>query len=177
MVKYIRHRRKGFTLVELMVVVVIVGILASLAVARYRGATKKFKVAEAALWCNRIAKAIETMSTETGEYPGHTPAGYVCFWSNNEVWNLNSGRAGLVHDDDNEPFMDWNGPYMNTIPLDPWGHNYAWDSDYWLADESKWVAAVVSFGPNGIGRNHYDDDNIIVIVTAVELPEEYYTEP
>ncbi|MCD6418440.1 prepilin-type N-terminal cleavage/methylation domain-containing protein [bacterium] len=170
-----RHRNKnGFTLVELMVVVVIVGVLASLAVARYRIATQKFKIAEATLWCNRIAKAIDTMGSETGEYPGHTPAGFVCYWAHNEVWDLNSGRAGLVHDDPDNPFPEWNGPYINKVPLDPWGNKYAWDSDYYLRDERKWVAAVISFGPNGRGPNHYDDDNIIVIVTAEELPPEYY---
>lgn len=170
----VSHNRRGFTLVELMIVVVIVGILASLAVARFRLATQKVRKAQATLWCNRIAKAIETLAMETGEYPGHTPAGYVCYWPRNEVWNLNSGRAGLVKDDDDEPFPDWGGPYISRIPKDPWGNDYAWDSDYYLREESKWVAAVVSFGPNGIGPNRYDDDNIIVILTAEPLPDIYY---
>ncbi len=166
--------RKGFTLVELMVVIVIIGILSALAVQKYSSVRQKTKIAEARLWVNRIAKAVETLGAETGEWPAHCPAGYVCYWPHNECWDLNSGRAGLVCNDPDDPYPDWAGPYISRIPKDPWGNDYFCDTDYYLRDEHKWVAAVGSFGPNGRGRNHYDDDNIIVIIATEDLPDEYY---
>jgi hypothetical protein len=53
---------------------------------------------------------------------------------------------------------------MPTIPLDPWGHPYFFDTDYDI-DPSGGVtnAAVIgSFGPNGVGQNVYDSDNIYI---------------
>jgi len=155
-----------------MIVVVIIGILSALAVGRYRLVTEKARIAQANLWCNRIAKAIETMAAETGEYPGHTPAGFYCQWANNEVWDLNSGVGGIFKTDGNYP--EWNGPYMTKVPKDPWGSNYAWDSDYYVAEFGGYVAAVVSFGPNKQGKNIYDKDNIIVILAVEDLPAQYY---
>ncbi len=172
------RKRTGYTLIELMLVVTIIGVLASLSVVRYRKMTDKAKAAEATLWCNRIAKAIEMLGSETGEWPGHTPAGYVCMWPNNEISDLeNNPAAGLIRDDPRKPFINWNGPYISKIPLDPWGSKYAWDSDYWDPAIQAWVAAVVSFGPNKRGLNIYDEDNIIVILSTEELPDEYYITP
>jgi general secretion pathway protein G len=166
--------RSGFTLVELMIVVVIIGILASMATVRYMSVREKTRIAYANIWCNRIAKAIETLGAETGEWPGHTPAGYTCFWPNNEVYDLSTGPAGLIKNDSPKKFPDWQGPYIETIPKDPWGTKYAWDSDYWSASENKWLACVYSFGPNKKGVNIYDEDNICVIVSAIDLPDIYY---
>ena len=173
----LNSRKKGFTLVELMVVVVIIGVLAAMAVVRFKSARERVKIAQAKLWVNRIAKAVETLGAETGEWPGHTPAGYICYWGNNEVWDLNSPRAGIVRDDDEDPFPGWAGPYMETVPLDPWGNKYFIDTDYYPPGTHKWAAVVGSFGPNGRGRNVYDDDNIYVIISTEELPAEYYTSP
>jgi len=171
------RNRRGFTLVELMIVVVIIGVLAAMAAVRFNQARERVKIAEAKLWVNRIAKAIETMGAETGEWPNHLPAGYVCYWPHNEVWDLSTPEAGLVANDPDDPYPDWGGPYMQSVPLDPWGHKYFFDSDYYLRDQHKWVAAVGSYGPNGKGPNYYDDDNIIVIIATEDLPEEYYTNP
>jgi len=170
----LKNKRKGFTLVELMIVVVIIGVLAAMAIGRFQSARERVDIAQAKLWVNRIAKAVETLGAETGEWPAHTPAGYICYWGNNEVWDLNSGRAGIVRDDDDEPFAEWAGPYMESVPLDPWGNKYFIDTDYYPLGTHKWVAAIGSFGPNGIGRNVYDDDNIYVIISVDELPSEYY---
>ena len=168
------RERRGFTLVELMIVVVIIGILSSLAIARYKRVVDRARIAEATLWCNRIAKAIETMGAETGEWPGHTPAGFVCAWPHNEVFDFNTDtRGGMLHDDPDESYPGWAGPYLSRIPVDPWGSPYCWDSDYLSPDGHEWVAAVVSWGPNKI-KHRYDEDNIIVILSVEELPDEYY---
>jgi len=170
-----KNNRKGFTLVELMIVIVIVGILSAMAMVRYRSARERVQIAEAKLWVNRIAKAVETMGAETGEWPGHQPAGYVCYWGKNEVWDLSKPKAGLTRNDDKDPYPSWMGPYIENIPLDPWGNKYFLDTDYYLNDKHKYVAVVGSFGPNGKGKNYYDEDNIYVILSDEDLPEEFYT--
>ncbi len=59
----------GFTLIELMLVVVIIGILASLAISRYSAAVDKAKYSGPQLWLKRIYQALETFYAENGCYP------------------------------------------------------------------------------------------------------------
>ncbi len=60
---------KGFTLIELMVVVVIVGILAALSVSMYRTASDKARYAGAKIWLKRIYQALEEYYYDYGCYP------------------------------------------------------------------------------------------------------------
>jgi hypothetical protein len=48
------------------------------------------------------------------------------------------------------------------VPEDPWGNDYFLDTDY----EINGVDYIVlgSFGPNGVGQNLYDDDDVIKII-------------
>ena len=61
--------RKGFTLIELMIVVVIIGILAALAIPRFMEATKKAKVTEGKGILKQIYVAARAYYQENGEYP------------------------------------------------------------------------------------------------------------
>ena len=66
----IQKNRKGFTLIELMIVVVIIGLLAALAIPRFAKAAKKAKIAEAKLILNNIFKCDQLYYEEHGEYYG-----------------------------------------------------------------------------------------------------------
>lgn len=75
-----------------------------------------------------------------------------------EVWDLNGGSARIVANDGR--FSNWYGPYMPTVSKDPWGRDYFFDPDYHI--EGNKYSVVGSFGPNGIGPNVYDSDDIIL---------------
>lgn len=61
--------RKGFTLIEIMIVVVIVGILAALAIPRYIAAARKTKISEARIMLKNIYRAAQTYYAEWGICP------------------------------------------------------------------------------------------------------------
>jgi len=106
-----RIRKKGisgFTLIELMLVVVIIGILSALAISRYSAATEKAKYSGARLWLKRIYQALETYYAENGCYPPDVNrnvapnglvAGYLEKWPNPVQDALNS-----VYDYENQEY-------------------------------------------------------------------------
>jgi len=166
------HRKSGFTLIELMVVTVIIGVLTAIAIISYHGVRDRALASEAYLRCNAIGKSIQAMGADTGQWPGHTPIGRSCGDSetydggSNEIWNiLTDSRCGLRENDPNNPYPNWAGPYLVECPKDPWGNDYFFDADYQIDGETH--AVVGSFGPNGVGPNQYDDDDIYVVISSM----------
>ena len=101
-----RARAAGFTLLELLVVMVIIGLLAGYVAPRYFGQIGKSEVKVARAQIDALEKAIDQYRLDTGRFP-----------------TQEAGLAALVVKPDNEP--KWAGPYLRRdVPLDPWGRAY-----------------------------------------------------
>ena len=125
---------RGFTLLELLVVVVIIGLLAGFVAPRYFGQVGKSEVGMAKAQIDALEKALDQYRLDTGRYP------------DNEA-----GLKALVAKPANEP--KWSGPYLRKdIPLDPWGRPYV----YKFPGE-KGEFDLISYGkdgqPGGSGEN------------------------
>ena len=152
----------GFTLIELMIVIAVVSILAAIAIPNFISYRKKAMIAQAIAELKVIELAVQALAVDTGCWPtedGHkNPAGVLT--GSDEMEDLSVPEAGLAATDGNYP--GWDGPYLQGIPKDPWGNDYFWDPDYVIDGEDHVV--IGSYGPNGEGRNDYDDDDIYLIL-------------
>jgi general secretion pathway protein G len=101
---------RGFTLLELLVVVVIIGLLAGFVAPRYFGQVGKSEVNVAKAQIDALEKALDQYRLDTGVYP-----------------STELGLKALVERPPNEP--KWAGPYLRkAVPLDPWGRPYLYRS-------------------------------------------------
>ncbi len=107
-----KRDQRGFTLVELMLVVIIVGVLAAMVVPRLAGRTEQAKVARARSDISTIGLALDLYELDMGSYP-------------NTLDELAQREApsGV------EP-AQWNGPYLKKgVPTDPWNNQYVYSAE------------------------------------------------
>tara|TARA_B100000508_G_scaffold74920_1_gene58341 strand:- start:753 stop:1307 length:555 start_codon:yes stop_codon:yes gene_type:complete len=178
-------RRSGFTLIEILVVIAVIGILAAVTLAFLGEGRERAKNRKALSDMKNIHTAMEVMFNQTGLYP-HKQISYCPprVAGGNEV-NLNSPSTGLVATDGT--FPNWNGPYVSSV-IDPWGNPYYFDEDYWCTagadgcngydSTSLDHSVLVSCGPDGmlgdadgggpIPNNGtacaYNDDNVVLVL-------------
>lgn len=119
-------RVTGFTLLELLVVVVIIGVLAAFVAPRYFGQVGKSEVNIAKAQIDALEKALDQYRLDVGRYP-----------------SKELGLKALVERPPSEP--KWNGPYLRKdVPLDPWGKPYA----YKIPGEKSEIE-LLSYGKDG----------------------------
>jgi general secretion pathway protein G len=129
-----RAHAAGFTLLELLVVVVIIGLLAGFVAPRYFSQVGKSEVNVAKAQIDALEKALDQYRLDIGRYP-----------------SAELGLKALIERPTAE--AKWNGPYLRKgIPLDPWGKPYL----YRIPGE-KAEFDIVSYGkdgqPGGSGEN------------------------
>lgn len=102
--KFVKHA--GFTLLELLVVIVIIGLLAGYVGPRYFSQVGKSEVKVAQAQIDGLGKALDQYRLDTGHYP-----------------STEMGLAALNVKPGEEP--KWDGPYLKkSVPLDPWDQPY-----------------------------------------------------
>lgn len=184
-----KKNTRGFTLIELLVVIAIIGVLSTLAVSNVRNAREKAKVSKSLSDISEIRKAIDMLAYDSYKWPGNQTLNTVgTSTANNELCGLDASLGNCVNSltgvvggltGTDGSILGWSGPYMPEIPLDPWGHEYFFDTDYSIDSNGDpcqctnigCINAVVigSYGPDGLavpsgGGGAYGCDDIILVL-------------
>jgi general secretion pathway protein G len=110
----LRQSESGFTLIELMVVILIIGLLATIVVQNLKGATDKAKRIKAQADISALKTALDRYYLDNGSYPS-TDQGLPAL--------ISAPQNGKV------PADYPPGGYIERIPNDPWGNGYVYQSD------------------------------------------------
>jgi general secretion pathway protein G len=122
------QRQDGFTLIEMMVVILIIGLLALMIVPRLKGVADRAKRTKAQADIAELKQALDRYYLDNGSYPT-SDQGLQAL-----VTPPTSGRVPTNYEE---------GGYVEKIPDDPWGHPYVYQSD-----GSNYV--LKSYGPDGV---------------------------
>jgi len=131
-------RQTGFTLLELLVVLIILGLLAALIGPRFIGKVGKAKTEIARSQITLLEAALDQYRLDVGRYP-----------------TTEEGLKALIKPpEDPELRSRWQGPYLKKrkIPKDPWGHPYHYRCPGEHGDYDLWTYGADG-QPGGTGEN------------------------
>ncbi|RLA49007.1 MAG: type II secretion system protein GspG [Gammaproteobacteria bacterium] len=131
------HRQSGFTLMELLVVLAILGLLMSLVGPRVLSQLGGAKTKTAAIQIKDLEQSLEMYKLDVGRFP-----------SNDEgLVALVARPAGST---------GWNGPYLKSdVPLDPWKRDYLYK---YPGDHAE--VDIFSYGQNGTPGGEGEDTDV-----------------
>lgn len=122
----LKQKNGGFTLLELLVVIVIIGLLAGYVAPRYFSQVGKSEIQVAKAQIESLEKALDQYRLDVRKYP-----------------STEEGLEALV----SKPASatSWNGPYLKkSVPTDPWGRAYVYRTPGGKTDYE-----VVTYGRDG----------------------------
>jgi len=124
---------QGFTLVEMLLVLVILATLAAIVIPKMAGRSEQAKVTAAKSQISSFEMALDSFEVDNGYYP----------------------KTGDLEALVNQPgdAKNWRGPYLKSIPLDPWSNPYTYD---YPGKHNPNGYDLLSNGPDG--RSGTDDD-------------------
>ena len=135
--KGLKEKTPGFTLLELLVVIVIIGLLAGYVAPRYFSQVGRSEIQVAKAQIESLEKALDQYRLDTRRYP-----------------SAEEGLQALVSKPENT--AGWNGPYLKkAVPADPWGRPYAYRTP---GQKSEYE--VFTYGRDGKPGGTGDDADI-----------------
>ena len=132
-----RKRNRGFSLIELIVVLVILGLLATVVGPKVMDRLGRGKSEIAKLQIDQLEGALGLLRFDVGRYP-----------------TTSEGLAGLI---DNPGIENWAGPYLDkrTLPKDPWGREYQYRAPGQYGDFD-----LYSLGADGVEGGEDDSADV-----------------
>ena len=129
----IRHHRAAFTLVEMLLVLVIIATLAAIVIPKMAGRSQQAKLTSAQAQISNFETSLDAFEIDNGYYP----------------------KSGALNDLVDAPAnaTGWKGPYLKSIPQDPWGNAYVYE---YPGKHTQNGCDIFSAGPDG--RSGTDDD-------------------
>ncbi len=131
------NKSKGFTLLELLIVLIIIGLLAALVGPKLISRVGESKQKTSKVQIEMLSTALDTLRLDTGKYPDE-----------------DQGLEILIKAED---VKNWRGPYLKKkfVPKDPWGNEYIYKYD----SETKEVE-ILSYGADAAEGGTGDDADI-----------------
>ena len=105
----LRNIKKGFTLVELLIVIIIIAVLAAIAIPKFSNSSQRSKESSLRANLKLVRNAIDLFRADTGAFPA-TMAGLTASTTS----GLNAAAATCTI-----AATDWRGPYLQAVPPDP----------------------------------------------------------
>ena len=134
----IRLGEQGFTLIEIMIVVIIIGLLAALVGPKLFGKLSMAKQKSAKAQIELFGTALDAFRLDTGRYPT-TEEGLKAF---------REKPSGVEK---------WQGPYLpKEIPLDPWGKSYVYKSP---GEHGEYD--LISYGLDGVEGGEGENEDVV----------------
>lgn len=136
--KGILRKRDGFTLIEILVVIIILGLLSALVAPKFFGKVDKAKVKTTKAQINLLGTALDDFRLDNGRYP-----------------TTDEGLDALREKP--EELQNWDGPYLpKPVPSDPWDQPYQYKSP---GDHGEYD--LFSYGKDGVEGGENSDKDIV----------------